>query len=237
MFTRILFLTALLYASHTAIAHGQSSAVAQLYGEGVHRYFARDYTGAEQSLNRAVEAGSQDPRVFYYRGLARSAYGGASEMDYEEGARLEASGRVGVNVGLALTRIQGYERVKIEKARHDARLFAQQQRELMRQAEPAVPAPPVTQPAEPPAATDPFSGDGLRSNEVVEVVPAPTEQPAQQPEDDTAVDPFADEPAPATTEPSSGEANEGADPFSDPGTPAEPDAPAEVESSEDPFAG
>jgi len=214
----------------STLARGQGSAVAQLYGEGVHRYFAGDYLGAEQSLTRAVEAGSQDPRVFYFRGLARSAYGGgAGEVDYEEGARLEASGRVGANIGMALTRIQGHERAKLEKARHDARLVVQQQRELLRQSLPPTTPAPVPTPQTPPAATDPFSGDGLRS-EQIEVTPAPTE-PAEVSED-AAVNPFTDEPSPSDAAP----ADEGVDPFSEAETPAAT-PPADIAPTEiDPFA-
>lgn len=208
--------------------HGQVSAIAQLYGEGVHRYFARDYMGAEQFLSRAIEAGSQDPRAFYFRGLSRSAFGGDGVLDYEEGARLEASGRVGANIGLALTRIQGYERSKIEKARQDARLLAQQQRELARQTAPPPPAPLTPQFAEPPAATDPFSGDGLRSDEV-QIVPAPT-APSDN-SDDTAVDPFADEPSTSDPEADSDGFMDDSDPFSD--TPAEVVEPLD----DDPFGG
>ena len=226
MLRRIFCMMILANLGFGSVACGQSSAVAQLYGEGVHRYFARDYAGAEQFLSRAIEAGSQDPRAFYFRGLARSAYGGGGEFDYDEGARLEASGRVGANIGMALTRVQGYERAKIEKARQNARLFVQQQRELARQAIPALPAPSAPQFADPPAATDPFSGDGLRSDEV-EFVPSPTTQPDAA--DDTSVDPFADEPTSPSSEPTSDGSMDDTDPFSD--IPAEVADPVE----DDPF--
>jgi hypothetical protein len=229
MMMRFAFFFALLFElGLVTTVHAQGSAVAQLYGEGVHRYFAGDYMGAEQSLSRAVEAGSQDPRVFYFRGLSRAAYGGGGgEVDYEQGARLEASGRVGANIGMSLARIQGHERAKIEKARHEARLVAQQQREQARLAMPPTP-PPTPNPPTPPAATDPFSGDGLRS-EQVEVQPDPVVPLEETSQPDAVVDPFAEEP----TAPDADSAPEVVDPFSDADA-----APAEVApaDSDDPFA-
>ncbi len=212
----------------------QVSALAELYGEGVHQYFAKDYFCAEQTLTRAIDNGSQDPRVFYFRGLAREATGGEGSFDFEEGARLEAAGKTGVNVGQALTRIQGCLRAKIEKARRDGRLHAQQQRALMQQAIPATPSQATPFPTQPPAATDPILGDGLRSPDV-EAVPAPIEPaPAGTVPDDSKVNPFNDEATPpAETKPTEDVAPaEGSDPFGGDSAPSQ-DPPAE--GSDDPF--
>ncbi len=42
----------------------------EVYGRGVHAYFAGDDVRATEWLNSVIEAGSQDPRVYYYRGLS-----------------------------------------------------------------------------------------------------------------------------------------------------------------------
>lgn len=39
----------------------QHDAMVEMYGEGVHRYFCNDFTGADQILSQVVDGGSQDP--------------------------------------------------------------------------------------------------------------------------------------------------------------------------------
>jgi hypothetical protein len=258
------FLVVLAFSVNPAL--GQSSALDDLYGEAVHHYFAGDAMGAEQLLTRALELGSEDPRVYYFRGLARMVLGADAESDFAQGAKNEVSGRFGVNVGQALMRIQGSHRLQIEKARRDARLEAQQQREMMRRAVPMPPAPlgPVrTEPAE---LSDPFDNSSARS-EQLDVVPTPVPTPSQppaageqpaagepgaepSPSDDPASDPFGDDasdpvPAPQTEPPTPAEVDpvDTTDPFGtdDPfGTgdpPASSDAPASSDSpSDDPFS-
>ncbi len=209
------------------------SALTELYGEGVHRFYAGDLVTAEQYLTRVIDAGVEDPRAYYFRGLVREMQGGGGEYDFESGARLEAEGARSFNVGLALSRIQGYTRAKIEKLRLDARVTAQQQALLMERARTeaggSVPVAPPAQPVVPPVdATDPFGGP--------ETAPTPPVVDPVQP--DVLTYPFADDPAPATdaTEPPAAtEPADPADPFG--GAPAADDpfgdgAAAEVD---DPF--
>ena len=212
--------------------HGAKSASAQggplveLYGEGVHRYFAGDMMGADEILTRAIDSGSQDPRVFFYRGLVREAQGGAGQADFDQGAQLEAQGKIVVAVGKALTRIQGYTRSKIEKARRDARIVAQQQK-MMEEQERMKNAP-ATPPAAPAPAGDPTDPLPMRSDTTTE----DAVQPAV-PEVDATTDPFADDPAPAPagdSSPFGGDATPAADPFGGSSTPATP------EPASDPFA-
>ena len=40
------------------------------YGAGVHAYFSGDFDRSYDELTAAVEAGSEDPRTRYFRGLA-----------------------------------------------------------------------------------------------------------------------------------------------------------------------
>ncbi len=51
----------------------QEAVLEELYGSGVHKYFSGDYAGADADLTAAVDGGSRDPRVYYFRGLARLA--------------------------------------------------------------------------------------------------------------------------------------------------------------------
>lgn len=199
MTRNLLFAFALLLSGGSSV-WAQLVGSGELYGEGVHRYFARDYQGADELLSRAIESGSQDPRAYYFRGLSREMFGGGGETDFDEGARLEASGRSGPMIGYSLARVQGMSRTKLEKARRNARVLAAQQRALMQQAAPAEvnPVPPAK-----PGESDPFSdGEGLRSDDAQ---PVP-ETPDVTPKTDANSDPFGDEPmnsdpAPANDDP------------------------------------
>lgn len=235
-----------LFSTGNAIAQGD--AMLELYGSGVHKYFAGDYAAADQLLSQVVDSGSNDPRAHYFRGLVREMQGGGGQFDFENGARIEAEGKRVVAVGAALTRIQGSVRSQIEKARRDARVQLRQQQLMMEEARRnsassgmapmgSAPMPAPSGDIVPPAPSetnDPFAGEGLRSSDTT-VDPA---QPAE-PEVDAASDPFANEApaadAPAATEP----APAGGDPFgTEPATPAGDDpfggsAPA----GDDPFGG
>ncbi len=187
---------ALLISLLGSTAYAQHDALVELYGEGVHRYFCNDFTGADQVLSQVVDGGSQDPRAHYYRGLARERAGFGGEMDFENGARLEAEGKRVVDVGNALARIQGSIRTKIEQARRDARIQVKQQQLMMEQtrqymeqaASPAAVAPSN-------AGTSPFPSETIRANDAGLDPPKPT-----QPEMSETADPFADDIAPAMPE-------------------------------------
>ena len=71
-------------------ASAQDNLLGELYGVGVHAYFAGSYGEAEESLSAAVAGGSRDPRVYYFRGLARSGSGDseAARADYKKGGRI-----------------------------------------------------------------------------------------------------------------------------------------------------
>jgi hypothetical protein len=107
----------------------------ELYGKGVHAYFANNPTLAAELLTQAIDSGSQDPRAYYFRGLALASQGDsyAGQADYERGAELEASKRRSNNIGKALERIQGAQRREIEKARQNARVNWQAQQAAMQQ--------------------------------------------------------------------------------------------------------
>lgn len=200
----------------------------ELYGEGVHRYFSSDLNGADQILTQLVDGGSQDPRAYYFRGLAREQLGYGGEADFEQGARLEAEGKRVVDVGSALSRVQGSVRSQIEVARRDARIQVRQQQLLLqRSRQPSAEAAASRVPAAVPSS--PLPSDFIPANEtgLAPLVPpaaatpaapaatAPAAPSATAPADTS--DPFADDAAPAA---------DAADPFGTPATPAAPAADA-----------
>ena len=120
---RFAFLCAVVALSFANIARAQDP-LDEMYGHAVHAFFRGDSMHAQELLTEVIDAGSQDPRAFFFRGLCNS-YGGGVDMsnpDFERGAQLEIEGKKVVNIGKALERIQGQARVAIEKARSKARL-------------------------------------------------------------------------------------------------------------------
>lgn len=89
----------------------------------VNAYFAKDYALADKLLTQLVESGTDDPRVFYYRGLAAKATGKPekAKADYEAGALLEAEGKGRVDIDRALEKVQGSERLVIQQHRTAAK--------------------------------------------------------------------------------------------------------------------
>src|SRR5207247_7172033 len=70
---------------------GQDDTLSQMYGSGVHAYFAGDTTESHEYLTRTIEAGTSDPRAYYFRGLANLQLGRPDEADadFTKGAELE----------------------------------------------------------------------------------------------------------------------------------------------------
>lgn len=108
----------------SSTAQGQEYVLDEIYGRGVHRFFAYDYPSAIENLTLAIENGSNDPRAYYFRGLASAALGNIpeAESDFRAGAMIEAQGAYGDLIGRSLARIQGPIRLHIEKIRQRARL-------------------------------------------------------------------------------------------------------------------
>lgn len=189
--------------------------LSELYGQGVHAYFAGRLDEAEQSFNEAINAGSQDPRVYFFRGLTQAKRSGevAGIQDYQTAAELEATSKRSVPsdvISKSLTRIQGRQRLEIEKARGAARLAARGQQALLRrEAEAAAAAQNRAGAAALPAVDGnvitggAIQGDAkemaAQPNVAPEVVPPVANQQPAVPE--KAVDPFKDDaPQPAPTE-------------------------------------
>ncbi len=137
MFRSIVLLVGGLASLSAASLFAQDAVLGQQYGSGVHAYFMGDAEGAYERLTAAVQGGSKDPRVFYFRGLAYLRLGRPQEaaMDFRKGADLESKDiNRFYNVGKALERVQGSERLELENYRVDARMAALEQAEKLRKA-------------------------------------------------------------------------------------------------------
>lgn len=215
-------------------APAQNAVLNELYGRGVHAYYAGQLTEASEYLSLAISNGSDDPRVYYFRGIVAHAQGNSYEAEsyWRQGAELEARGRTNPFVGRALTRFQGTPRLALEEIRQQERLEAAaraaaraNQRLGELESSPAVTA----QPPAPPAV--PAMPDAA-------LTPSPASPPPAPPAD--AADPFGDEDlAEGQPNVTADDALEGAmdDPFADEAPPASAaggDAPAR---GDDPFGG
>ena len=134
--TRTLVVLVGALVSMTAVtSHAQQIVLGQLYGNGVHAYFAGDVMKAYDQLSAAITAGSSDPRAYYFRGLAYLKLGREPEaiQDFQKGAALETKDlNRSYNVGRSLERVQGWARQKLETYRVDARLAALEEADRIR---------------------------------------------------------------------------------------------------------
>ena len=105
------------------------------YGDGVHAYFAGDYIRAYDDLSQVIEAGTRDPRAYYFRGLAalRQGRDDEAEADFTTGAERESESLGNWPVSRSLERVQGADRLRLERHRVRARVvLLQRQREAER---------------------------------------------------------------------------------------------------------
>ena len=98
----------------------------RLYGSGVHAFFDGDFQEAVKLLAKVEELGSEDPRPYFFLGLAQRRLKLDDEADetFKKAAKFEWEGRSAADykVSDALRRIQGKERLHIEKFRQQAKL-------------------------------------------------------------------------------------------------------------------
>jgi tetratricopeptide (TPR) repeat protein len=108
---------------------GDPPQLAHAYGNGVHAYFAGDFQRAYEDLSEAVEGGTHDPRVWYFRGLAALKLGRTdeAEADFSTAARRESEGTGAWPVAKSLERVQGCDRLKLERHRARAGIASLQQ--------------------------------------------------------------------------------------------------------------
>ena len=109
-----------------------------IYGQGVHTFFDRDYEEAVTILLQIEDIKSNDPRPYYFLGLAYLRQKKTEEADqyFKKAAQLEYSGRALRDYGVseALRRIQGEERLRIEKIRSEERTNARIREQQLREA-------------------------------------------------------------------------------------------------------
>jgi len=119
---RMTCLAVAMLASPAAAQSSEWDAAAAAYGRGVHAYFAGRYGDAEASLARAQKVNPDDPRLFYFRALSLMRLGRSDEArsDMQVGALLEAQRPNRYGVGAALQRVQGGDRLVLEKYRRQA---------------------------------------------------------------------------------------------------------------------
>jgi len=106
-------------------------AVSNAYGSGVHAFHTLDFGRAHEAFSAAIDAGTEDPRAYYFRGLAALKLGRIedADIDFAEGANREAAGAGGINVSRSLERVQGCDRLRLEQFRARARIAAVQRDE------------------------------------------------------------------------------------------------------------
>jgi tetratricopeptide (TPR) repeat protein len=217
------------------IATIDSLPLAAAYGGGVHAYFAGDYARSHDDLSSAIQGGIDDPRAWYFRGLAALRLGriDEAEADFTEGAERESRAAGMWPVSRSLERVQGPERLQLERHRIRARVAAlQRDREAVKrrysgieEAQPELLR--RIRPVErlPAAKENPFADRPAAQPTPAESVPAPAEEPAADPLAAPA------EPAAEATEPAE-PAAEKEDPF---GASPEPAAEEKPAAEADPF--
>ena len=116
------FLAALFGCAAHAV--GQNPYVMTIYGDGVHAFFDHRHDDARQQFDKAINNGSRDPRVYYFRAMTFMQQGnvGAAENDIRTGAAFELRGLGTFDIGMALNRIQGHHRIQFEDIRTQAML-------------------------------------------------------------------------------------------------------------------
>jgi len=107
----------------------EALAIRNAIGGGIHAFHAGDFTLAYDEFSSAVEAGSTDPLAYYYRGLSALRLGRTDEAaaDFATGAEREALDGGLRRVSRTLERVQGPDRITLEKYRQRARLAGLQQ--------------------------------------------------------------------------------------------------------------
>jgi len=226
---------------------GAEPSLARVYGVGVHAYYSGAHQRSYDDLTQAIESGSKDPRVWYFRGLAARKLGrfDEAEADFSTAADRESEAVAAWDVARSLERVQGLDRMAIERHRMRAGVAKQQnqlrryerryvesdrrQPEVQRQIRPMAPA------------NDPLNLFTEGVDEPAEddapepVAPGPADGGARQVADPPAEEPAGDEPwaeddvpEPVAPGPGGGGAQQVADPPAEEPAGDEPMAEREV---------
>ncbi|MGZ0173671.1 MAG: tetratricopeptide repeat protein [Planctomycetales bacterium] len=116
--------------------HKKARALMLLTADGTEAFLTGKHEVAVQLLDVADANGSNDPRTYYFRGLARQELGLSDEAvaDYKRAIGLELHPANRINVDLALEPVQGEMRLALEKHRHEAISTARKASDKDRQA-------------------------------------------------------------------------------------------------------
>ena len=95
---------------------------AQVYGRAMTAWQDGEHETADRLLSGLIADETNDPRVYYFRGLSRYAAENqdAAAVDFEAGAQLETRGSAGANIPKSLERVQGPARQLLENYRRQA---------------------------------------------------------------------------------------------------------------------
>ena len=105
-------------------AAAQRAGLEQILGIGMHAYFRGDSTAAIEAITTVIDAGLEDPRGYYFRGLAYQRMGRSEEAaaDFAAGAEIEAAHSQSTRlVSQSLERVQGASRLALERYRGPVR--------------------------------------------------------------------------------------------------------------------
>jgi hypothetical protein len=162
-------------------ASAQDAILSEIYGRGVHAYYAGRHDEAHQLLSSAINAGIKDPRAYYFRGIVSTMRGSSyeAESDWQQGAQLEASGKSTVSIGRSLSRFQGSGRLKLEQIRQAARLQSLMSA-ASRMSSPNVGQPRISQPRVV-GQSMPMQGRSLPTPGTAGIAPPPTPPAAENP--------------------------------------------------------
>jgi hypothetical protein len=119
----VLFVLGLTMLVTEALLAQQSGELNRLYSQGVNAYFAGRSSEAESNLSQAMALAPEDPRIYYFRALSLMRLGRLDEArgDMVLGASMEAQHPQRFAVGKALERVQGGNRLILERYRREAR--------------------------------------------------------------------------------------------------------------------
>jgi hypothetical protein len=96
-----------------------------VYGNGVHAFFEKKYQNAVDILVQTEKLENSDPRPYYFLALSYYRLNESEKADqyFKKAAALEWNGRAAkdYSVAEALRRIQGKERLRVERYRQEAR--------------------------------------------------------------------------------------------------------------------
>ena len=137
MSRRLILLAGIFFFLAALPVQAGSELADHLYGRGAHAYYAGDFVKAHELMTAAIEGASNDPRVYYFRGLAYLKLGRPEQarIDFQTGSLIEmADTNAFYNVSKALERIQGNDRLEIEQYRSEARVAAMKRAKAIRHA-------------------------------------------------------------------------------------------------------